>query len=80
MKRLRFILIVLAVFLAGAVVINAVRRPEPSYQGRTLSQWMSDVAPHFSNGMATPKPAEVRQAAEIAVKAIGSNAVPTLVR
>src|ERR1700722_11148009 len=79
MKRLRIILILLVVFLAGALVIYLVQPKEPSYQGRTLSEWINDYdfAGTWPNRI-DPVQQSNKQTAIHAIKEIGTNAVPTL--
>ncbi len=44
--------------------------PEPVYAGQTLSHWLAQFDPEFPN----------RDKAELAVRAIGTNAIPTLLK
>ncbi|HZQ47646.1 MAG TPA: hypothetical protein VFC07_11570 [Verrucomicrobiae bacterium] len=43
MKRIRFIVIVVAVIVIGGVAIATFRAREPRYQGRTLTEWIEMV-------------------------------------
>ncbi len=80
MKRLRPIAAVAIVLLLGSFMIHLARPTEPSFQGHRLSEWLNDYSPAFSNGMVILKPEAKRKAAEHAVKEIGTNAIPTLLR
>lgn len=73
--------------LCGLVLIFAVAvfclhhsEPEPIYKGRPLSQWLDD----YNSALRVGVPADVQRdkqtAATAAVRSIGSNAVPFLVR
>ncbi len=82
MKRLRVIAIVVAVLLAGCLVIYFATPKEPSYQGRTLTQWFwkfnrlrGDVAAYDTT---LPPHLEEFKSSERAIRAIGTNAIPTL--
>jgi len=53
---------------------------EPQYQGRSLSYWASQIDPHVAtiasiNGVPVPPPAH-----QTAIQAIGTNALPTLLK
>ncbi|MDB6123437.1 MAG: domain containing protein [Pedosphaera sp.] len=41
MKRRRVILIIVTVLLLGGFAFNLSRPKEPSYEGRTLTEWVS---------------------------------------
>jgi hypothetical protein len=80
MKRLRIILISLAVLLVGVLVLCLVQPKEPSYQGRKLSEWLRY---YYESGWDLDKFADVgasTRASEHAVKEIGTNAIPALLR
>ncbi len=65
------------IFLALLLVIAAfqfLRPTEPTYNGRKLSQWLSDLE------YSSVYPSIVANDAAIAVRHIGSNAVPALVK
>ena len=49
MKRLRLIAILTIVLMAGLLALYLHRNREPSYQGRTLTQWwkMSSLVHHL---------------------------------
>jgi hypothetical protein len=66
--------------LLGAVVTFAPKSNEPVYEGRSLTQWLREVdeAPLSWNGLEeTNHPVRI---AIRAVRAIGTNGVPTLLR
>ena len=80
MKRLRVILVFVAVLLGGLLVILFSRPGEPSYQGRRLSQWLDEYeATAFMRVQSTDTKAR-SQAAHHAVKMIGTNAIPFLIQ
>ncbi|MDB6111586.1 MAG: domain containing protein [Pedosphaera sp.] len=80
MKRLHLITIHVAVLLAGWLALSYARSREPRYEGRTLTQWLEDyylVSTHredFTNATATLK------ASAHALKQIGTNAIPSLLK
>ncbi|MBI3852359.1 MAG: hypothetical protein HY298_19050 [Verrucomicrobia bacterium] len=82
MKRLRLIGILAVVILMGCLVFDLALLREPSYQGRTLTQWLEpEPQPKRRNPFNTrferdPKSPEVQRA----IKAIGTNAIPTLLK
>src|SRR5215218_513510 len=73
MKRLRLVIIFLVLLLSVVVVMQLTRPKEPSYNGKTLTQWLADC--HRYSHSSTPA-----LPCEYAVMQIGSNAVPTLLR
>jgi hypothetical protein len=83
MKRLRLPLLIVGVLLLGGLELQPVlksRNREPRYQGRTLTQWLQD----YSDALGLPakdKQAAARLDASIdAVRAIGPNALPFLLK
>lgn len=82
-KHNRILLIVLlAIFLGGLTwVVLQPREPEPVYQGKPLSFWLTGYDPGNYNLKPTrgPSPPTSKQADE-AIRQIGSNAIPTLLR
>jgi hypothetical protein len=69
LKKLRKPWIALAVVTAVLALAAYVTRPrEPVYEGKRLSEWLEDVK--FGS-------ASERRLAEAAIKAIGTNALPT---
>lgn len=69
MPKRRLILGILAVALVAALIIASAIPHEPSYEGRSLSQWLGDF---------TAADAAVRDRAEQAIRRIGPQAVPSL--
>src|SRR5438093_4233198 len=68
------LLLLLAVLLVGATALLLARRSpraEPAYQGRALSLWLEDLDGWNAN---------TNSAVFDAIRAVGSNAVPELVR
>jgi len=71
--------LVLAVFLAAAIGLAAwegLRTREPVYQGKRLSEWLQKVDSPVA-GRAAP---ESQPAAMNAVRAMGADALPALIR
>jgi len=63
-----------------AAVVLMTGNPEPTYNGRTLSDWITD-SPELPQGYDSKIIAEVRQREDVAaVLAMGTNALPWLVR
>ncbi len=80
MKRLRIILISLAVLLVGVFVLCLVQPKEPSYQGRELSEWIDEFSASLKK-LRTETAAKSAIEADIhAIKQIGTNAIPTLLK
>src|SRR5581483_7455941 len=71
MKRIRIIVMVVAVVVIGVVAIVCFRAREPRYQGRTLSEWIWVGTDHIET---SPEWSEANNA----VKQIGTNAIPFL--
>jgi hypothetical protein len=79
LKRFWLILIAFAVIVTGWIVMSIASSPrEPSYKGRTLSQWLepdaADISGYARESYKTPE----RIQAEEAMRAIGTNAIPTM--
>ncbi len=74
MKRLRLILILLAVILLGCVALLFIGPKEPSYHGKTVSEWIRKFWEDSSASM------HFEAESEQAILAIGTNALPTLLR
>jgi hypothetical protein len=73
----RILLAILATLLVlGLGVLMYLREQEPSYEGRALSEWLSVYATNMPEGSGIRE----REKAEQAVRAIGTNAVPVLLR
>ncbi len=67
-----------AVFLA-ALASFLLRSDEPVYKGKKLSSWLQGYDVWFNippNG----NPADISHQTDVAVRAVGSNAIPTLIR
>lgn len=78
MRASRKWLVMIAASAALAITLAIVlrisnREPEPSYNGRTLSEWLKDYRRPEANG---GLPSE----AELAVRSIGTNALPSLLK
>jgi HEAT repeat protein len=65
-----------AVFYAGVLVAltSGAADKEPVYQGRTLTQWTRDIDPHYAVAVGHEPPEW------IAIRTMGSNAIPTLLK
>jgi hypothetical protein len=74
MKRLRIIIILLAVLLTGVFVIYLVQPSEPSYQGRKLSAWLKGYY-SYSLGWFGQHDKE-----DEALRQMGTNAIPFLMK
>ena len=69
----------LCVSLFAGAVLFALRQPsEPVWQGRTLSEWMEQHTP--SSGANPPYGSPGWHVADKAIKEIGTNGIPTLLR
>jgi hypothetical protein len=70
MKRRTKWLVVFAIGVAGAITAIYLAGPrQPSYQGRSLDEWLTDLEnPHF----------QTQQVARAAIRAMGPSAVPFL--
>ncbi len=73
MKRIRLIVIVVAVVVLGNLSIFILRAREPRYQGRTLTEWIESAA---NNPDSDPE----RHEAENAIKQMSSDAIPWLLK
>src|SRR5712692_12000430 len=70
-KKRGFLLAVLFVALAGCLVWMLSRPAEPVYQGKPLSAWINEY-----NG----RPGDTNQAALVAIREMGTNAIPALLK
>src|SRR5712692_3461380 len=70
-KKRGFLLAVLAVALLGGLVWMLSRPAEPAYQGKPLSAWINEY-----NG----RPGDTNQAALVAIREMGTNAIPALLK
>jgi hypothetical protein len=81
-KPLKIVLAIVLVAIAGAIAWQILRTREPSYQGRSLGSWLTAYYPVTQKTSATErarKAEEMRKAHE-AVRQIGTDALPTLLR
>src|SRR5258708_15033334 len=70
-KKLGILLAVLFVALLGGLVWMLSRPAEPVYQGKSLSAWINEY-----NG----RPGDTDQAALVAIREMGTNAIPALLK
>src|SRR5258706_15094695 len=70
-KKRGLLLAVLFVALAGGLVWMLSRPAEPVYQGKPLSAWLAE----FNGG-----PVDTNQAAFVAFRELGTNAIPALLK
>jgi hypothetical protein len=77
MKRLPLIALVVFIVLAGMLAFSRFHNREPSYQGRTLTQWLEEAEYKKTFGIRI----EARLiACTNALKQMGTNAIPFLVK
>jgi HEAT repeat protein len=74
-KRYRIGIAILLVFVLGGIAWVILLPSEPIYEGKTLSVWLDSYDP--MNSLDTDAEAK-EQAADEAVRKIGTNAIPTL--
>jgi len=72
-KKRGFLLGVLFVALAGGLVWMLSRPAEPAYQGKPLSAWLNEID-------VDAYPANTNQAAFVAFREMGTNAIPALLK
>jgi hypothetical protein len=78
-RRRKILLLALCGLIAViAVCFFCLREREPSYNGRTLSEWLSDCSYYPEDPVRAQAAVRIRQDAELAVRAIGPAAIPTL--
>jgi HEAT repeat protein len=75
-KRLQITLAVVLVVLAGVILWLALREPEPIYQGKPLTSWLTERI-YGQMDEYGPEPADP---ARDAIRAIGTNALPVLLK
>jgi HEAT repeats len=78
-KHLRVIAIIVSVLLLGLLAFHLIQKREPSYHGRTLTQWLES----FREALRPERTAEEQRTLEAstnAVKHIGTNAIPMLLQ
>jgi len=89
MKRIRLIVIVVAVILLGGLAIAIFRAREPRYQGRTLSEWIESTEPrpwyaygnwNYTFSRSPDINAPTWQPATHAVLEMGPDAIPFLLK
>jgi hypothetical protein len=80
--KLSFIIYFIVAVFTGWLAISIAHCPrEPSYQGRTLSQWMVSYFDTFGPITSSIELIDTqREASERAINAIGTNAIPTTLR
>jgi hypothetical protein len=79
-KKWRAIGTVLVVIIAGSLVFYLSRSKEPTYEGRTLTQWLDKYAMDTLR-IGTPNLDAPQHADSIrAIRAIGTNGIPTLLQ
>ena len=77
MKRLRVIVIVATVLIVGWLVFRPSGPKELTYQGKKLSTWLVEGSDAYRNVQTR---LAVEHATEQAMKAVGTNAIPTLLQ
>jgi hypothetical protein len=79
LRRFILIAILVAAILLTWLVISALPPKEPSYKGRTLSQWLLPYSIDMGrDSIEDPERVRLRAEATEAMHAIGTNAIPTL--
>jgi HEAT repeat protein len=79
-KRVHITLAVLLVALAGVITWQVLRLREPVFQGKRLSVWLNAYRMSGMAGVETWQVRVEQQEADEAVRHIGTNALPTLLR
>jgi HEAT repeat protein len=79
-KRVYIALALFTVALVGVIVWQAGQQREPVYQGKPLSEWLKTYAKLRHGGDHPPALMKLEWKADEAVRQIGSNAIPTLLR
>lgn len=80
MKRLQSTGVAAAVFLLGCWTVYLARIKEPSYQGRTLSQWLQTGDKGERLGPTSQHDYQVVTRTGSPIRSIGTNGIPTLLR
>jgi len=84
-RRVLFVALLVAVLGASGWLVLRPQKPEPVYQGKTLSTWMEqyyrmgDESAYRNKNAGAPPPtnsAALREEAAIALREIGTNAIP----
>jgi HEAT repeat protein len=79
-RRLKWVILLMAVAL-GVMVIVFSRSREPSFQGRTLSEWLTMLTAHLAAQTRNTNSASGQfdeQASVIAIRSMGTDALPLL--
>jgi hypothetical protein len=79
MKRLRLILLVVMVLIGGGLAWQLFENREPRYQGRNLTQWLEIYNDAAASAAKTNRMDTIVEARN-AVRSIGTNAVPFLLK
>jgi hypothetical protein len=77
------ILILVAALVLGTFAFIILRPKEPSYEGKTITQWLklhTRIRGIESNDSAVREPQTSWEHEEMAIKAFGTNAIPTLLK
>ena len=84
MKRVRVIVIVMTVLLLGWLAVHLALNREPRYEGRSLTDWLVDYDRSFMSALTqsddVPNAFAVMSASTNALRQIGTNAVPFLLK
>ncbi len=80
MKRLRIISIMVAVLFLGILAIAVFRAREPRYEGGTLTEWVDDYLRVESGDFPTREDEEAMRKCKHAIRQIGTNAIPALLK
>jgi hypothetical protein len=78
MRRLRLIAIVVAILFLCCLVIHFTK--EPSYQGRTLTEWLQTGEKGERLGPTSPHYYQLVTKTVVPIQTIGTNGIPTLLR
>ena len=79
-KRAYIALVLLLVTVAGVVAWQGLRLREPVYQGKRLTDWLDAYKLYGLAGVETWQVRAEQQKADEAVRHVGTNALPTLLR
>ncbi|MDB6068695.1 MAG: HEAT-like repeat protein [Pedosphaera sp.] len=79
-KRSRIALALLLLAVIGGIVWLASRPSEPMYKGKRLSVWLKFYDAYATGSLTSPQDRDNLKLADEAVRAIGTNAIPTLLR
>jgi hypothetical protein len=79
-KRCRILLLIFVIAVVGGIAWLASKPDDPVYQGRHLSEWVDD---NYQSHLAVSRPGlskGAQERAENAIRHIGTNALPTLLK